>query len=233
MLIQAVTLTVRTIFVTNPNVTSSTSKRANSVTAQDIIVDSEFVSKLLESAEKPLPNHTTLPAHIHRFPAHRLPAKILLFYYDSDHSHALAKTKSLKETFLFRDMTISVAADVALSTDSVLQDVVKAPAKFDSKVKKLRREELVTFIVLGDYNTATTAKEKAEETLLEQEIEIKTMRAWEQTLSRRFKRSQGRLLRAEALVKQLTHALAESQGRLRSSRPSIAVTRGSLSGVGK
>jgi hypothetical protein len=112
-------------------------------------------------------DHITLPPRVDI-----LPARILLFYFDKAHAHAVLKTKPVNEAFCIGvGQYRRIVADMAATTETELRAFILAAGVL-KHVSRLRKKDLITALILGDYRKATA--ESTRITALHARLEMKT-----------------------------------------------------------
>ncbi|KAF8514057.1 hypothetical protein JB92DRAFT_2830149 [Gautieria morchelliformis] len=166
-----VTLSLRTI-----SVIERSSNRRSSATGQvspqcgALAFPQKFnealVHNLFVGLSKPIPDHVTLPPRVDI-----LPARILLFYFDNDHAHAVRKTKPINDAFYIGvGQYRRIVADIAATTETELRAFILA-AGVVRNVSKLRKPDLIAALILGDYHKADAERIKI--TALHKRLELK------------------------------------------------------------
>lgn len=127
----------------------------------------------MSSSGDAFPNLQTTSDHV-TFPPRLdiLPARILLFYFDKSHARAVLKTKPVNDAFCIGvGQYRRIVADIVATTDTELRAFILA-AGVVKDVSKLRKQDLATALILGDYRKA--AAERTRITALHTRLEMKT-----------------------------------------------------------
>ena len=111
-------------------------------------------------------DHVTFPPRVDI-----LPARILLFYFDNAHARVVLKTKPVNEAFCIGvGQYRRIVADIAATTETELRAFILA-AGVIKNVSRLRKQDLMTALILGDYRKA--AADRTRITALHTRLEIK------------------------------------------------------------